>query len=164
MKRKGKASEPALMKSILVAVDGSEPSRKGIKLAMEMAGKWKSKVYVLHVIDPVAMREMGLPEFTFFQNPRDDYIESREDNKHVDVVCEQQLDPAEEELRKSGVEVETICASGHPADQILNTAKKYNVDVIIMGNRGRGSFSKATMGSVPNKVCNHTETTCIIVK
>ncbi len=143
------------MKKILVAVDGSLHSGKAVSLALDMGKKWNSKVYVLHVIESTLMRDMGLPEFSFFKQPRDDYVEARQDNELVDKVCEQFLDP---------VEVETICASGDPADQILKTAKKYNVDAIIMGNRGRGAFSRAMMGSVSSKVCNHAETTCIIVK
>ncbi len=152
------------MGKLLVAVDGSQPAKRAVKFTVDLAKKFSSKVYVLHVIDLEFAQELRLPEFSFFQNPRDDLLQSRKENKYVDMVCEQLLDSAEDELKSSGIKVETICASGNPADQILDTARKFKVDAIVMGNRGRGLFSRATMGSVSSKVCNHAENACVIVK
>jgi len=158
------AKTTASMGKLLVAVDGSEPSKRAINLAFDLAKKFNSKVYVLHVIDSRAANDLSMPELNLFSKPGEEFSISREENEFVDKVCEQLLDPAEKILAKAGIDVETVCASGHPADQILDAAKKYKVDAVIMGNRGRGMFSKAMMGSVSSKVCNHAETTCITVK
>jgi nucleotide-binding universal stress UspA family protein len=81
-------------------------------------------------------------------------------------VCQrdQFLGEAEERIKKAGVQVELICVQGDPADEILRAIEENNVDLIVMGNRGLGGFSRTFMGSVSMKVCNHAPSTCITVK
>jgi nucleotide-binding universal stress UspA family protein len=84
---------------------------------------------------------------------------------YFDKVCDSIINPAKAKFSRAGVkDVEPICKAGNPADEILNAAKKYKVDAIIMGSRGLGGFSRAIMGSVSTKVCNFAEVTCITVK
>ena len=43
-------------------------------------------------------------------------------------------------------------------------AKEGDYDLIVMGSRGQGAFSKALLGSVSKKVLNHAEKNVLIVK
>lgn len=144
------------IRKILVAVDGSEHSDKAIDLAVDMAKKWKAKIYLIHVV-----REEAIPE-AYVEFAR---VEKVDVYGYYDRVCGEVIAAAEDRVRRAGIKnVESICAKGDPADEIIKTTERKKVDFIIMGSRGLGRFSKAAMGSVSSKVCNHAETTCITVK
>jgi len=144
------------VKRILVAVDGSTYSNKAVALAVELAKKWNPKIYVIHVLE-----ESNVP-MEFVEFAKDEGISVLD---YFGRVCSQIISAAEAVFKEAGIKkVETICPSGNPADEIIKAAEKKKVDLIIMGNRGKGGFSKAIMGGVSNKVCNHANSTCITVK
>jgi nucleotide-binding universal stress UspA family protein len=59
--------------------------------------------------------------------------------------------------------VETIVKIGHPADEILNTAKEKEVDMILIGSAGK-RVSHIFMGSVSREVVNRAEIPVLVVK
>jgi nucleotide-binding universal stress UspA family protein len=147
------------MKRFLVAVDGSEHSKKAVDLAIDMAKKWHAEIILIHVMEERGVSE-GLESLMKIEGIRSfgDYSE---------LVCrsDQFLGEAEERIKAAhGIKVERICVNGDPADEILRAVESHNVDVIVMGSRGFGRFSRSFMGSVSTKVCNHANCTCVTVK
>ena len=146
------------MKRFLVAVDGSVHSKKAVDMAIDMASKGLDEIILIHVREERQFPE-GAERFMKIEGIRSpgDYFE---------LVCrsDQFLGEAEEKIEASGIKVERICVNGDPADEILNVAENMKVDMIVMGSRGLGRFSRSFMGSVSTKVCNHANMTCITVK
>jgi nucleotide-binding universal stress UspA family protein len=147
------------MKRFLVAVDGSEHSKKAVDMAIDMAKGRHAEIILIHVMEERGVPE-GLESWMKLEGLRSfgDYSE---------WVCKSDhfLGEAEERIKAAhGIKVEHICVNGDPADEILNAADSYKVDAIIMGSRGLGRFSRSFMGSVSTKVCNHANKTCITVK
>jgi len=154
-----KRHEARAMKRFLVAVDGSEHSKKAVDTAIEMAKGRNAEIILIHVREEREVPE-GVGQWMKMEGIRSsaDYFE---------MVCrsDQFLGEAEERIKGAhGIKVEHICISGDPADEILNAAESHDVDVIVMGSRGLGRFSRSFMGSVSTKVCNHANKTCITVK
>jgi nucleotide-binding universal stress UspA family protein len=147
-----------VVKKVLVAVDGSEHSKKAVDLAIDMAKKWRAGIVLIHVKEERGVPE-GLEEWMKLEGVRSfaDYFE---------MACrsDQFLGEAEERIKTARQKVERICVNGDPADEILKAAEIRNVDMIIMGSRGLGRFSRSFMGSVSTKVCNHANRTCVTVK
>lgn len=147
------------MKRFLVAVDGSEHSKKAVDAAIDMAKGRHAEIILIHVREEREVPE-GVEQWVKLEGIRSsgDYFE---------FVCksDQFLGEAEERIKAAhGIEVEHICVNGDPADEILKAADSYKVDVIVMGSRGLGRFSRSFMGSVSTKVCNHANSTCVTVK
>jgi nucleotide-binding universal stress UspA family protein len=46
----------------------------------------------------------------------------------------------------------------------VNYSKKKKPDVIIMGSRGLGGFSKLLLGSVSNKVVDHVSSSVLVIR
>lgn len=67
------------------------------------------------------------------------------------------------ELNAGGANVKTILRSGHPAEQILQTAKEENSEMIIIGSRGKRP-SSMLMGSVSREVANGAEVPVLIMR
>ncbi len=63
-----------------------------------------------------------------------------------------------------GDRVKTQCLQGDIAGEILDYAKRECADLIVMGSRGLGAFSKTLLGSVSNKIANRGDISVLIVK
>ena len=148
------------MKKFLVAVDGSVHAKKAVDLAIDMAKKWGAEIILLHVREEMEVPE-GVKQFMKIEKMGTSF------GDYLEWVCrgDQFLGEAEARIRAAGgITVERFCVDGNPADEILRAAESHQVDMIIMGSRGLGRFSRALMGSVSTKVCNHANSTCVTVK
>jgi nucleotide-binding universal stress UspA family protein len=146
------------MDNILVAIDGSEHSKKAVELAIDLAHLWDTSIYFIHV-----RREQNIPmgyeEFAKLEG-----ISLSELFACVNRG-EYFVRGAEKKAKAAGIgKIECIIEEGDPANEILRTAERINADLIVMGSRGLGRFSRAILGSVSTKVLNHAECTCITVK
>ena len=141
------------MKKILVAVDGSEYSKKALLKAKEIATVMGSEVAILNVVGPYK---------------KDMYIDNIELDEAIGGIA---LKVSNDILKSSkeifadfnGV-VTTSHVSGDPAEKIINMAEEGNFDLVIMGSRGSGLFTRTLLGSVSNKVVHHVNTSVLIVK
>ena len=147
---------PVSINRILVGFDGSDHSKKATELAALLALKFNTELYFAHVLEETNVPE-GFKEYA--------KVEDVSPFQYFDDVNEKLLQPAIDRAKAAGVKkVESISLRGHPADEILKAAQNHNVDLIILGSRGLGKFSRDFLGSVSTKVLNHATCTCITVK
>lgn len=59
--------------------------------------------------------------------------------------------------------ITTIVGEGDCAEAILKTAVELNVDIIVMGTHSRRGWDKILMGSIAEKVLNHSEVPLFII-
>ena len=140
------------MEKILVPVDGSEQSHKAIAFAVDLASHYNATIYLLHVFRLTIIPE-GLGEYVVL------------DRVQLRALGAKIIAAAEQEAKGHGVErVETAVVEGDPAERIIGYAKDHNVDIIVIGSRGLGSFKGLLLGSVSNKVSHKSDRTCVIVR
>lgn len=58
----------------------------------------------------------------------------------------------------------SICVIGIPGETASDIAKSEEVDLIVMGNSGKGAFNAFVTGSVSQYVIHHVECPVLIVK
>jgi nucleotide-binding universal stress UspA family protein len=140
------------IKKILVPVDGSEQARKAIDFAANLAKQNDATVHLLHVYKlPIIPEGMG------------EYVIS--DRIELQALGDQIISVAQDEVRKKGGQhIEATVMEGDPAERIIAYAKDHDVDMIVMGSRGLGSFKGLLLGSVSNKVSHRADRTCVIVR
>lgn len=140
------------MKKILVTTDGSANSERALIEAKKYADLINGRITILTVTDPIAMLGSSYPEL------------SERDSNLFRTVGEYHLDEALKVIDDFEGDVDTKLKDGSPADEILKEAENGDYDLIIMGRRGIGVFSRRMLGSVSNKVLNHTDTNVFIIK
>jgi nucleotide-binding universal stress UspA family protein len=134
---------------ILVAVDGSEPSKWAVVTASRLANQLSAQVRLVNVIDP-------------------------EDRVTENAVTAQQRDAAHqakgmavlEQARAvfgSGTNVDAIQRIGSPATEIEQVALSWRADFIVMGTRGRGRFTQLVLGSTAEKVIRQSKCPVVTV-
>ncbi len=141
-----------MTKKILVPVDGSDQARKAIDFAANLAKQNDATIHLLHVYKlPIIPEGMG------------EYVIS--DRIELQALGDQIISVAQDEVRKKGGQhIEATVMEGDPAERIIAYAKDHDVDMIVMGSRGLGSFKGLLLGSVSNKVSHRADRTCVIVR
>lgn len=137
------------LKKILVPIDGSECSKKALEKAKFIGETFGSKITIVTVIDSIRYLDMDYK----FDAVRDG----------IDL-SKQLLVSAAKEMEDYPYSVDTVYKTGDVAEEIINLAEEGHYDLVIMGSRGLGVFSRTILGSVSHKVTQHAKTTVMIVK
>lgn len=138
-------------KKLLVPFDGSEQSLKALELAIGFAKGEGAELKVLNVAEYVPVP--GEPTSTIFLI-----------DQGVRQLQALTIKKAEYLLKKHGAKAELVAEKGHPADVILDYAKKAKCDLIIMGNRGVSGLERFLLGSVSDSVVHHAHCAVLIVR
>jgi len=139
-----------VLKTILVALDGSEIAERVIQTLEQLVLSEDSKVIICHVF-PTPESEMELPaDRPLSESPTFSYF-------HI----EKQLQSYQESLSvKSQLELVT----GDPADEIIRLANIYKAELIIIGSRGLTGMKRIVQGSVSIQVVEEAGCSVLVVK
>ncbi|MFW9808158.1 MAG: universal stress protein [Candidatus Thorarchaeota archaeon] len=146
------ADERVEVKSILVAVDGSEHSLKAVRYACAMSGPLDAEVVLLHVVPMLVSA-----------TPYHDTI-SDQPFLSLQKVGEDILSRAKTIARDLGCEVVDLITHGDPAAKIIDIAKERDADIIILGSRGLSGIKRLFVGSISDKVASHAHCPVMIVR
>jgi nucleotide-binding universal stress UspA family protein len=142
------------MATLLVAIDGSEPSLRALKLAVKQAeGTMESRIHALFVHKPI---DVAGKVQVFVSEERMRQM-AAEQSKWI-------LDAVEEQLRTTTVPHTIEMREGDPAETIARQAEELGCDAIVMGSRGMGRIAGLVLGSVANKVVHLTSLPVTLVK
>ena len=135
---------------ILVAVDHSEISDRALDAARDLALLSEGEVWVLH------MREREVAVKTGVSLSDESMDEAR-----AAVAA------AVDKLTAAGVKAYGDVGTtlfGYAARNIVDDAKEHDVDVIVMGSRGRGDLAGLILGSTAHKVIHLADRPVLIVR
>jgi len=123
-----------MYEKILVPLDGSKLAEASLPYAEELARKIGSQITLISV----------LPSGS--ESDEDQY-------HHLHQVYIQEMNKT---IKEKAIQVKSVIVTGDPAEQIVNYADKKNIDLIIMGTRGRSAIKRWVLGSVADKVVSAT--------
>jgi nucleotide-binding universal stress UspA family protein len=137
------------IQKILVPLDGSQNSVRGLERAISIAqpmGAAITGLYVVHVPIRSAIR------FTPQQR------------KKEISFAESVIASANELARKHQVSFKPRTETGDPAEKIVQIAKNVNYDLVVIGSRGRSARKETFFGSVSNHVLHKASMPIVVVK
>ena len=139
---------------ILLPVDGSENSLRAVRhiIAMKQHERDPIEVHLLNVQLPVASGAVKM--FISKQQLNDFYHD-----EGVAVMKE-----ARALLDNAGVSYQHQIGVGDLASTIVSYAKEKQCQQIVIGTRGRGSFTGALLGSVATKVIHLADMPVVLIK
>jgi nucleotide-binding universal stress UspA family protein len=121
-----------MLKTILVALDGSEKASEALSWAKTYASREKAKIVLLRV---ASLEEFGR-EYV--------HLELRQAHDYLEAVAAR--------LGASGVTCKVVARMGDPARIIVATAEREGCDLILMTTRGGSKIKRWAIGGVTERV------------
>jgi nucleotide-binding universal stress UspA family protein len=142
-------------KRILVPVDGSSTSAKGMKAAIRLARENRAKLLLLHVVE----------EYTAFIAP--------EAGTSIGPIIDGLRAAGKRTLARvarsaaaAGARPQALLAEnlgGRVADSIVKEARRARADLIVMGTHGRRGLKRALLGSDAETVVRYSPIPVLLV-
>jgi len=132
------------MQKILVATDGSRGANRAVIAVAQLAKATGAELSILTVGDNYSN-----------QNLRQLIRGEGDIGEALELLSNQILDQARKRAARIGAANIKLRASwGDAAKVIIETAQREDVDVIVIGRRGRGRLAGLLLGSVSQKIAS----------
>lgn len=138
----------------LMAIDGSPCSAFALQEACRLLPVAGAEIMVLSVLDTMVYAAgneglgVGLAQVI--------------DREEQAIAAD--LERAKAYLSDQGAQVNALELEGDPATVILETARAFQPDVIVMGSHGRGPIGRLILGSVSDKVLHHWAGSVLVIR
>jgi len=140
------------MKTVLVAVDGSEHALKGVRTAVELAKAMNLRVELVYVLRPVL-----LPPTVYAEA-----IQKVEEGNRL--VASDALKAAAQVVKDMGATCETTLLHGAPAEAIADHADADHVWGVVIGAKGHNPVSRVLLGSVADRLVHVCRKPVLVVR
>jgi nucleotide-binding universal stress UspA family protein len=143
---------------ILVAVDGSPASDKGLREALRLAKSERAGLVLLHVVDTFPAYASVMP---MAAGPGVDLVPLlREAGRRV--LARAQAVAVRTGLKPKLVMRETL--GGPAADRIVREARRLGADLIVLGTHGRRGVRRLVLGSDAEQVVRNAAVPVLLVR
>jgi len=139
---------------IAIAVDGSENSLRAVNHALALARQLKEppvltllNVHLSALISPVAKG-----------------IDRHQIEQYMDQIAEEELAEAKKTISAAGMTASIIKGHGEVAATILEITKKENIDMLVVGGKGRSGLTDLLLGSITTKLVSVSPVPVLVVK
>lgn len=142
---------------ILVPVDGSPPSARALQEALRVAQLTGARLRLVHVIDELPF---ALSADTFSPYAGDLLALLREGGAKV-------LIDARQEVQAAGIDVDTVLRDsfqGRVCDLVVDEAKSWPADLIVIGTHGRRGVRRAVLGSDAEQILRLAPVPVLLVR
>jgi nucleotide-binding universal stress UspA family protein len=134
---------------ILVAIDGSEFAVHALVVASRLATALSAQISLVHVIDPkLVAGETGVPADQLWAMLR------REGHDLLDTAAS--TIPAQPHAWK-------FLREGAPWKEIVESAREWPADLIVVGTHGRSGLTRLLVGSTAEGVVRHGPCPVVVV-
>lgn len=145
---------------VLLPVDGSTCSEKSVQTIIDRFRPDETQVRVLHAVE--WMREMPLcVQYAHGPTAGDDVVQSR--IKSFDRAHEM-VERVAAQLEFKGFHASVSTPDADPKHAIVEAAREWPADLIVMGSHGRRGIDRILLGSVAEWVVRHAPCSMDIVR
>ena len=140
---------PIPIKKILVPLDGSANSFRGLDVAIHMARECHATItglYVVGIVKPKTNDPISPLEKILLNNAK------------------KIMNKAKLKAAQKGILFFDRVSYGDEDKRIVDVAERKNFDLIVIGSRGRGSAKEIFLGSTSNYVLHKSKKPVLIVK
>ena len=142
---------------ILVPIDGSPTAADGMAEAVKLAKLTNGQIRLMHVVDQLSY----VAGFEGYGSLTADVI------KVMNEAGERILREAKAQVEGEGVPVDTVLFdgfSGRVSDHVVEQAKSWNADVIVLGTHGRRGIRRLVIGSDAEQIVRNAPVPVLLVR
>lgn len=149
---------PRPVRRVLVAVDASDGSRAGLRFLSIFDLVRDTQVCLLHVLPAPAVPGRRRTARASAEG------KFAEDRRKQRADADAMLADAAATLTDAGCRVERLVAEGDAAQEIARSARRRDVDLVVLGARGLRTLGRLLLGSVSETVLHHVGRPVAIVR
>jgi len=150
---------------ILVAIDGSTSSIHTTDYAISIALKNSSQLFVLYVIDAYEYSRLSSSIVLAPTFGSEKYLEEKnEAEKLMNKIRERFRLKVKDNTKFKEPKTEIIEGVKSVATTIMEYAESENINLIIIGSRGRTSFKKLLLGSISSNVMKNAHCAVLVIR
>jgi nucleotide-binding universal stress UspA family protein len=131
------------IRKILVPLDGSKNSERGLAKAIHLAKEHEADLYTIHVISTTRGKKKTNLE---------------EEMPPSFILSAQKL------ASKNGIPFHTRVLTGDPGHAIIDFVETHGIDLIVIGARGLSTVKKIFFGSVSSYVMKKSKVAVMLIK
>jgi nucleotide-binding universal stress UspA family protein len=146
-----------MYQKILVPVDGSDTSNRGLDEALRLARLTGAQLRLVHVIDELSLM-IGMESFAALS--ADTVRLLREGGQQI-------LADARRRAAAAGVQAETVLVDSFTTgvcDEILRQCDQWGADLVVLGTHGRRGVRRLFMGSDAEQIVRLAATPVLLVR
>jgi nucleotide-binding universal stress UspA family protein len=156
-----------MFKKILVALDRSSEAKAVLDSALSVAQPETTEMLLVHFID-WQMQDVspwiGMGTLYDIDLSGERYSWSRQGLQTEVEIASDWLKAIAEKAEERGVNCKYECHVGNCNLGIIDRAKNWRADVIVLGRRGHKNISEMFLGSVSNYVIHHAPCSVFVVQ
>ena len=140
---------------ILVPIDGSSNSERALREAINFAQFHHAQLMVVHVLEDIHYAEM------------ENYIDYAELMKSFKDSARKMLEKAVQAARQANVEVTEkllVASDRRVAHVLVEEARQWPAELIIIGTHGRSGFNRLLLGSIAESVLRLSPVPVLLIR
>jgi nucleotide-binding universal stress UspA family protein len=149
---------------MLVAIDGSDASMDAADHAIFISKEYNTELlYALHVIHPADI-DLSFGQIKEEIPPSSYYVVANINNNNY-KEAQKYLDKVKLKANEQNIQIKTeVIASINVAGGIVDYSEDKDVNLIVVGTRGKSGFKKVLLGSVAGDVVTYAHCPVLVVK
>lgn len=136
------------IRQILVPLDGSKSSEKGLARAIYLSKLTNAEITGLTVVNVHPTLAATVVKY----------------KKFLTEKSQERLDSIKEKCQKEGIKFKTKILYGKPSTEIANYAQKEKLDLIVIGSRGLSGLKRTMLGSIASATVQKSKVAVLVVK
>ncbi len=153
------------MKTILVPTDFSETANQALKVAVDLSKKHGSKLILLHMLEigkhllpdnMITTNDVQPSKLTHSDDLPEAIFYMKLAQKHFQDISELPF--------MEGVDYQEAVQSHLDFKGVIDSANKYEADLIIMGSHGASGIQEIFVGSNTEKIVRHSNIPVLVIK
>jgi nucleotide-binding universal stress UspA family protein len=141
---------------LLLAIDNSQYSVEAIKEIAKRPWPPKTIVRVISVVEPVPPQAA---ELWYDASGSLERVQQEMTKRAAELTQK-----ASESLKRKGLKVESAVREGDARSEIVDEARKWSADLIVLGSHGYTGVKRLLLGSVASSVVSHAPCSVEIVR
>jgi nucleotide-binding universal stress UspA family protein len=136
---------------ILLGIDGSQASEVALQALIAIGHAQETEVRIMYVVE-IWDVHVHVPEW-FSAARREMWANAREAIARTSKT-----------LENAGFQVTTAIKEGDPRSELIDAAKEWHADLVMVGSHGRTGLDRLRLGSVSEAVARHAPCSVQIVR
>ena len=145
------------IQKIVCPVDFSNCAQQALNYAQDLAKQFDAELSIVHAYEDPAAYVTPMPMSGYVGPGAELLLELR---KQLEV----RLEETKQEMIKRGARVRTELLEGAPYRVVLDWAKEWKADLIVIGTHGHTGLTHALLGSVTERVVRMSECPVLTIR